>query len=115
MEREAMMPPASHRDPWAVLAQAVDQAAPEQCPRLIGELERLKASLWLRMAAPAHRQATPQPDCLLTAEEVAQRLRVTKEYVYRHARKYPFTVREGRYVRFSQAGLTRYLDRHQGK
>jgi len=67
------------------------------------------------MAAPAYKQAFPQPDCLLTAEEVAQRLRVTKEYVYRNAQHYPFTVREGRYVRFSQAGLARYLERHQGK
>jgi hypothetical protein len=114
MEPEAMtMPPSS--DPWAALNREVERATPAECPSLLGELERLKAALWLRMAAPAHRQTSSQYDCLLTAAEVAQRLRVTKEYVYRNAPKYPFTVREGRYVRFSQAGLARYLERHQGK
>jgi hypothetical protein len=56
MDRMRMTTPANPRDPWAVLAQAFDQAAPEQCPRLIGELERLKASLWLKMTSP-----TPKP------------------------------------------------------
>jgi len=65
---------ASAHDPWAVLAQAVDQAAPEQCPRLIGELERLKASLWMKMTGPTPKQAANEQDCLLTAEEVATRL-----------------------------------------
>jgi predicted DNA-binding transcriptional regulator AlpA len=59
--------------------------------------------------------ATPQQDRLLNAEEVAARLQVTPAFVYKKARDYPFTIRQGRYVRFSQNGLTKYLDRHQGK
>ena len=114
MEPEAMIPP-PQSDPWAALTRVVERATPAECPMLLGELERLKASVWLRMAAPAHKQMPPHSDFLLTAAEVAQCLRVTKEHVYRNAPHYPFTVREGRYVRFSQAGLTRYLERHQGK
>ena len=102
-------------DTWAAVARVVEHATPAECPSLLGELERLKASLWLRMAAPSYKPVPPQSDCLLTAEDVAQRLNVTKAYVYKNASRYPFTVREGRYVRFSQAGLARYLDRHQGK
>jgi len=100
-------------NPWGLLAHVIEGATLEQCPHLLGELERLKASLWLKMATGPHKATTPPADCLLTAEEVAQRLQVTKEYVYRHASRYPFTVREGRYVRFSQHGLSRYLERHQ--
>ena len=102
-------------DPWAVLAEAVEQAPVAHCPRLLGELERLKASLWLRMTAGNQGAATTQQDRLLTADEVAARLRVTPAFIYKKARDYPFTIRQGRYVRFSQNGLTKYLDRHQGK
>ena len=114
MEPEAITNPSSP-DPWTALNQEVERANPAEWPNLLGELERLKASLWLRIAMSSAKQAPPQVDCLLTAEDMAHRLRVTKEYVYRNARKYPFTVREGRYVRFSQVGLARYLERHQGK
>ena len=105
----------NNADPWAALMRVVEQSAPADYPGLLGELERLKAILWVRMALPSVKQAPSQPDCLLTAKEVAQRLGMTREYIYRNATKYPFTVREGRYVRFSQAGLTRYLERRQGK
>ena len=114
MEPEAMTTP-KNPDPWAVLSQAVEHATPDQCPRLMGCLEQLKASLWLRMTTQPSHPAPMQTDCLLTADEVAQRLNVTKEYVYKNASRYPFTVREGRYVRFSQNGLSRYIDRRQRK
>ena len=113
-EPEAMTTP-TNSDAWTVLNGEVEQATPADCPILLGELERLKASLWLRMTTSTARHTQPPEDWLLTAVEVADRLHVTKDYVYRNARKYPFTVREGRYIRFSQAGLARYLDRHQGK
>ena len=100
-------------DPWAALAEAVEQAPLAQCPRLLGELERLKASVWMKMTDPIPKQAASEQDCLLTAEEVADRLRVTKAYVYKNAGRYSFAIREGRYVRFSQQGLARYIEKHQ--
>ncbi len=52
-----------------------------------------------------------QRDRLLTAEELADRLRTTVRYVYRNASKWPFTRRLGRKkLLFSEAGLTRYLE-----
>lgn len=102
-------------DPWADLSDAVEQATPEQCPRLMGELERLKASLWLKMTCQGQGNQAPQPDRLLTADEVATRLNISTDYVYRHAKQYPFMIRQGRRVRFSQAGLERYLKQRQGR
>lgn len=54
---------------------------------------------------------TPQPDRLLTAREVAPRLGCSVRYVYANARTLPFTVRTGTLVRFSAAGLDRWLAR----
>jgi hypothetical protein len=102
-------------DPWTVIALAVEQALPEQCPRFIGELERLKASLWMKMTGPTQKHAVSEQDCLLTADDVALRLKVSKAYVYKNAAQYPFSVREGRYIRFSQNGLARYIEKHQRK
>jgi excisionase family DNA binding protein len=81
----------------------------------MGQLERLKASLWLRMTIGAGKPNPSEPDTLLTADEVADRLQVSKGYVYRNAARYPFTVREGRYIRFSQQGLSKYLAKCQRK
>ena len=102
-------------DPWAALSVAVQQASVGHCPEMLGELERLKASLWLRMTIGTGKPTPSEPDTLLTAEEVAERLHVTKGYVYRNARSYPFMIRQGRYVRFSSHGLEQYLKRRQGQ
>lgn len=101
-------------DTWSVLAKAVEGATPDECPQLMGQLEQFKASLWLKMTIGTGKAVQSPPDRLLTAEEVAERLHVTPAFIYKKAREYPFTIQQGRYVRFSQNGLTRYLDRHQG-
>ena len=105
----------SNPEPWALLSVAVQQAHITQCPQMLGELERFKASLWLRMTIGNQATSTPQQDRLLTAEEVAKRLNVTPAFIYKKAREYPFTIRQGRYVRFSENGLMKYLDKQQGK
>jgi predicted DNA-binding transcriptional regulator AlpA len=105
----------SKPEPWALLSVAVQQADITQCPQMLGELERFKASLWLRMTIRNQAAVTPQQDRLLTAKEVAERLNVTEAFVYRNARSYPFMVRQGRYIRFSNSGLDQHIKRLQGK
>ena len=52
------------------------------------------------------------PDRLLTAADVAERMKVSKRYVYANAPAWPFTCRSlGRAVRFSEAGLEVWLAR----
>jgi predicted DNA-binding transcriptional regulator AlpA len=54
----------------------------------------------------------PVADRLLTAEEAAQRLGVTVRWLYDHARDLTFAKRLSRKcLRFSEAGLRRYLER----
>jgi excisionase family DNA binding protein len=54
-------------------------------------------------------------DRLLLVEEAAERLAVTVDWLYRHAKTLPFTVRNGRrQIRFSERGIDRYIRERQG-
>lgn len=67
------------------------------------------------LAAPAvsHNGSAPAEDRLLDVEETARRLGVSTDYVYRHHSTWPFTVRRGRKLGFSEQGLADYLRREQ--
>ena len=52
---------------------------------------------------------------LLDVGEAADRLSVSKDYLYRHGRNLPFRVRVGRRLRFSATGLARYIRTRQGR
>ena len=81
-------------------------------------LAALQAILLERMHASEPSQDSRRAvtgDRMLTTEEVADRFRATKRWVYRHARKWPFTVPVGRKkLLFSEAGLNRYLAQRKG-
>jgi hypothetical protein len=102
-------------NPFTDLARLVEEATPAECPMLCGELERLKAALWLKIATGSQRIGPSQPDSLLTAAQVADRLNVTTGFIYKNAPSYPFMIRQGRYIRFSSQGLENYLRRRQGQ
>ena len=54
-------------------------------------------------------------DRLLSADEAAQILGYKSvKSLYRAASRYPFAVREGRQLRFSERGLQKYLERRGG-
>ena len=54
-----------------------------------------------------------EPERLLTASEVAERLGCSTRYVYAKADSFPFTRRlASRVVRFSLRGLEQWLSRH---
>ncbi len=52
---------------------------------------------------------TSEPERLLTAADVAQRTGLSLDYVYRHGKRWPFARKIGRAMRFSEAGLERWL------
>ena len=51
-------------------------------------------------------------DRLLKIDEAATRLGQSPDWVYRRAPRLPFTVRQGRELRFSERGLTAYIAQH---
>ncbi len=100
---------------WGTLEHALAEAELSEVPRLIGELERLKATLMARMLGQQGRlDKEPEPnEPLLSIPQVAERLNVTKSRVYELARQrngLP-AVRIGKYLRISPPALEAWLAR----
>lgn len=81
--------------------------SPEELPRLLGDLEEIKATALIRLSTPAIQPQTP--DSWLDIDEAAPVLAMSKSYLYRHADKFPFVRHEGRSLRFSARGIQDYL------
>ncbi len=94
------------------------QVPPEDVPALLGDLARLRAMLWVRLNEGTKGLGlSPEgEDRLLKAAEAAQRLGMSKDWVYRNAHKLPFTVRPSPgQVRFSAHGIKKYIKQRRGK
>jgi predicted DNA-binding transcriptional regulator AlpA len=83
----------------------------EDLPSLIAVLAEINAIAFARLVAPSENHH--QPDKLLTIDEAATRLAMSKDYLYRH--KFPFTVREGGSLRFSSHGIDKWIQRKAAK
>jgi predicted DNA-binding transcriptional regulator AlpA len=53
-------------------------------------------------------------DRLLNVEEAGDKLGVKPDWLYRHHKNLPFTVRHGRLLRFSELGIEDYIRRRVG-
>ena len=103
----------------AELLSAVQSLAPEQLPDLLGEIERIRAFAYARLPSlyngksAAKPEPTPKLDRLLTVEEIAERLGMTKRWVYDNADSLPFIRRIGSgprpRIRASESALERYM------
>jgi excisionase family DNA binding protein len=82
--------------------------APEELPRLLGDLEEIRASAMARLLSPAVESG---PDEMLDIDQAAERMNLSKDYLYRHHKRFPFARRIGRKLLFSSAGLDSYLKR----
>src|SRR6266576_2757258 len=79
----------------------------DKLPDLLGELEVIRATAIMRLSSPVPRVETP--DELVAVEQAAERLGIGKDYLYRHAKKLPFTRRMRRKLVFSSAGIDEYI------
>ncbi len=85
-------------------------------PGFLARTAAVQAALAARLATLGPNGHAPEdPDRLLTAAEAAAVLKVSPDYLYRHARKLPFAVRLGRHLRFSAAGIERYIRQRAGR
>jgi len=102
----AASPNSDQRDALRPALELARTLPPEELPRLLGDLEEIRAIALVRLTAPV--PATP-PDANLEVPEAAHRLGVSPDYLYRNHKKFPFTRREGRKLLFNAAGLDLYL------
>lgn len=95
------------RDELKPALRLAQQLPADELPELLGELETVRVSALIRLSG---RGAEPhEPDKLLNADDAAARLGISKDYLYRHHREYPFARRIGRRVLFSAVGLENYI------
>lgn len=87
---------------------AAQTLPPDQLPRLLGDLEELRAVAYSRLTLPT---AVQRPDELLAVEPASERLGVSVDYLYRNHSRFPFTRRVGRTLRFSSLGIDEYIKR----
>lgn len=76
---------------------SLDRLPDDELPDLLATLEALRVRVWLRLLRPPAESGDdspePETDQLLNAEEVADVLSVTTDYVYEHSDAWPFTRR----------------------
>ena len=110
--------PVCLRDPFLRTDLASLKRIPRECiPEALGELERARMVLWVRLTVPRPAEGKEDPregidERLLTAQEVAERLQASRHWVYRHAGKLG-GIKAGGKMRFTREGLERYLARNR--
>jgi len=96
------------------------ELAPEAVPALLAQAGAVVAVLAARLAegrgnGNGAEQVPNGEDRLLTAGETADRLGTTRDYVYRNAKRFPFTVRlSPQQLRFSLRGIEKFQRQRQG-
>jgi excisionase family DNA binding protein len=97
-----------------VLRALVEAAEPGELPALAGELAHGYAAVLTRIASAAAAAVpntmTAATTSLLTVEEAADRMATTTAWLYRHAKRLPFSRKLGhRTLRFDAQGLDRWV------
>ncbi len=98
------------RDELQIVLRDAQELPADQLPSLLGQLEEIRATAMARLASPpAQRQ---ESDELLNVAEASHRMGVSRDYLYRHHRQFPFTRRVGRKLLFSASGIERHIKQH---
>jgi hypothetical protein len=98
----------------------VAEVDPATLPALLAQLTTAAAAVAARlsMIAPLSENGTAPAaggDRLLTAKEAAVVMNLSTDFLYKHEAAKPFRVRIGSEVRFSLAGIQRFIERHRGR
>lgn len=106
---------------YVTMLERLEQELPvwdrSACLHLVGLLERLKAHAWVQIlgsqGSPHDTADVQEPNRLLTIPQVAELLAIPKGHAYDLARRDVLpVVRFGKYVRVTQASLTKWIGQH---
>ncbi len=78
---------------------------PEDIGPVMAQMAAIQLTLATRLVAEGTDKTEDEGDNLLTVEEAASRLKCSSDWLYRKAKRLPFTVRVGRNLRFSEHGI----------
>ena len=88
---------------------------PSRIPALLSQLSALQSAMAARLVSAEREETVSSEDALLTVDQAAERLGVSKDWLFRRSRTLPFVVRLGRHLRFSNRGIDRYLRSRTGR
>jgi len=98
--------------------ERVGELAPDQARTLLAQATTVAAMIATRLSSEPQRAESPASsgsDQLLTAKEAAVLLNLSTDFLYKSEAAKPFRVRFGNEVRFSLAGIQRFIERHRGR
>jgi excisionase family DNA binding protein len=72
---------------------------------VMAQMAAIQLSLATRLVAEGTERVQDEGDNLLTIDEAAAKLKCSSDWLYRRAKRLPFTVRVGRNLRFSERGI----------
>jgi excisionase family DNA binding protein len=78
---------------------------PEDIGAIMAQMAAIQLSLATRLVAGGTERVPDEGDNLLTVDEAAARLKCSSDWLYRRAKRLPFTVRVGRNLRFTERGI----------
>lgn len=99
-------------DAFQVIEHAVAAVPLEGLPRLMGDLEYLRAAAELRMKNGTSQPPTPQAAGearYLDVAEVGKRFHVTPEWLYRHKRQMPHSQPSRKILLFPEQAITEWF------
>jgi excisionase family DNA binding protein len=79
--------------------------APENIASVMAQMAAIQMSLAARLVTENAERSQIDADSLLTVEEAANKLKCSEDWLYKRAKRLPFTVRVGRNLRFSERGI----------
>jgi hypothetical protein len=92
------------------LEQALDDLPTPACPRMIGELERLKVIVQMKMLGGLKAASEPVSDTVyLTVAEVSEKFRVTSKWLYRHKKQMPHSQPSKKCLLFPEEAITKWF------
>ena len=88
---------------------------PGRIPALLSQLSAVQSAMAARLVSADRDDAASTEDTLLSVDQAAERLGVSKDWLFRRSKTLPFVVRLGRHLKFSSRGIDRYLRSRTGR
>lgn len=104
-------------DLLAGIESAVQEVSLNDLPRLIGDLECLKAMADLRIRTGMSQPTSPQTieeTRYLTVEEVAERFHIAPKWLYRHKKQMPHSQPSRKVLLFPEQAVTKWFASRKG-
>jgi excisionase family DNA binding protein len=102
------------------LLASLKEISAEKIPAVLSQLAAAQSMLAARLlqngsSNGTHWESKAGAGKLLNVEEAAERTGMSQDWLYRHSSTLPFTVKVGRSLRFSEAGLEKWIRSRSGR